>query len=244
MEYELYHYGRKGMKWYQRIFSRDKEKAAARKAAKEAESEEKRKARIESTKKKVRASRSAEELYKHASLFDDKELQAAYQRLLTEKQIKDLIPAKVKKGKKFVDSVGTNVKSLDTAIKNTVGLYDTVKGIFGRFSKSDDSINSGSHEKATKNREERTSKTKEPIIDIIDNRPKYSSNQSYSKPKDIIDVTPDTTALARRMVRGAAKNTINFTRNNQGRLETGALRLESGANFVNGFLALPAPKDD
>ena len=57
MENELYHYGRKGMKWYQNIFTKGKQAAAARKkrkAEKEKLSEEKKKAEAEEFKSKVK----------------------------------------------------------------------------------------------------------------------------------------------------------------------------------------------
>lgn len=83
---ELYHYGRKGMKWYQNIYTKGKEAIAARKAKKEQKEAEQK----EALRKKVLASRSAKMLDENAHLFTKQELDAAYERLRREQDIRNL----------------------------------------------------------------------------------------------------------------------------------------------------------
>ena len=102
---ELYHYGRKGMKWGQHIFGKVKKavktfrkEREAVKAIKKAEAEE--------------AKRKARERAKPASELSDAELRARTNRLQMEKnyidlqrQIDQLTPQKVNKGKELFNKV-------------------------------------------------------------------------------------------------------------------------------------------
>lgn len=258
MENELYHYGRKGMKWYQNIFTKGKEASAARKkrkAEKAKAAEEKRKESVEEQKTRIRNSRSAEQVYKNAHLFNDKELNEIYNRLNTENNIKNLIPAKVNKGKKFVDSAASTAKSVSTLVGNATDLYNKVNTVFKLFNKNAPAAKNaesapgskGKGDDKGKGKSKDKDKNAEVVEGIIEEIPGYkksntSSSNSAPKSKPIIDVhgevvNDNVTALARSMTRNAGKNTVSFVMNNHD-------RLESGANFVNGLLALPAPKDD
>lgn len=130
MENELYHYGRKGMKWYQNIFTKNKGKSSKSKSDPEDETPEQKKERI-------LKSRSAKALYDNADLFTDKELNDAYNRLVLERNIKNLAPAEVSKGQKFVNkftSVGDNThKVFDTGSK----LYNDAAKVYNTFFKGD-----------------------------------------------------------------------------------------------------------
>ena len=118
---ELYHYGVLGMHWGVRrtpeqLGHRTKSSGSAgsakarvrvnKKKAK-AVSEEKLMTAEEKTKKKenILRSRNAKELYANKDLFDDQELRTAYQRLMLEKQIKDLTPKQKSRGEAYVDAV-------------------------------------------------------------------------------------------------------------------------------------------
>ena len=70
-------------------------------------SEEKPMTAEEKAKKKenILRSRNAKELYANKDLFDDQELRTAYQRLMLEKQIKDLTPKQKSRGEAYVDAV-------------------------------------------------------------------------------------------------------------------------------------------
>lgn len=70
---------------------------------KEVETEEEAKAKIAAKKAEVLNSRSAKAIYDNANLFTYEELNAAYNRLNLERNIKNLEPPHINKGKKFLD---------------------------------------------------------------------------------------------------------------------------------------------
>ena len=76
---------------------------------------------IEERKQKVLDSRSAKELYNNADLFTTQELQQAYNRLVLEKNIKNLSPKEVSKGQqmlnKYVDTAENISKFLNSTNK-------------------------------------------------------------------------------------------------------------------------------
>lgn len=118
---ELYHYGVLGMHWGVRrtpeqLGHRTKSSGSAgsakarvrvKKKKAKAASEEKPMTAEEKAKKKdnILRSRNAKELYDNKDLFDDQELRTAYQRLMLEKQIKDLTPKQKSRGEDYVDAV-------------------------------------------------------------------------------------------------------------------------------------------
>lgn len=80
---ELYHYGRKGMKWYQNIFSKDKSGSSGKKSGDSDDSEGGNKAKptsVSSAKKAVKD-------------MSDEELNSAIKRLELEKRYVDLVKA-------------------------------------------------------------------------------------------------------------------------------------------------------
>lgn len=120
---ELYHYGILGMHWGVRrtpeqLGHRTKSSGSAR-SAKARVRVNKKKSKVSSAKEEkpitaeekakkkenIMKSRSAKELYANKDLFDDQELRTAYQRLMLEKQIKDLTPKQKSRGEAYVDAV-------------------------------------------------------------------------------------------------------------------------------------------
>lgn len=101
---ELYHYGRKGMKWYQNIFTAGKnlrrkrkqkkalEKAREAKAAKKVEDE---------AKQKAIKSGNAKEILKYKDNMTTDELRDATNRVRAIQDLQGLAPKEVAKGKKF-----------------------------------------------------------------------------------------------------------------------------------------------
>lgn len=246
MEYELYHYGRKGMKWYQNIFTKHKE----RKAKRQKEAEEKRKESVEEQKTRIRNSRSAEQVYKNAHLFNDKELTEIYNRLNTENNIKNLIPAKVNKGKKFIENSASTIKNVGTLVGNTTDMVNKFKA-FGKLFGGDKAkaASSGTSSATSKPGDKGSGKTKETkskvfegVVEGIGKSGKSSDSGPKTKASTIIDaewweVSDNATSVAKSLTNNVGSRTVNWAMNNPS-------RIESGSSFVSGMLSLPAPKDD
>lgn len=139
MSNELYHWGIKGMHWGVRRFqNKDGSLTQAgrkrytddnddsdndRSRSRDTSDEEHRLALLESRKQRVLNTHSADELYKNKDLFDDKELMNAYLRLNTERNIKNLIPEKVSKGERFINSYTNTSKTIKNVMDSTMDLY-------------------------------------------------------------------------------------------------------------------------
>lgn len=85
---------------------------------------------VEEKKERILKSRSPAALYKNAHLFTDDELNKAYNRLNTEKNIRELSPKEVEKGKELVDKLSKNAKSLEELSTNSIKLYNNVAKVF------------------------------------------------------------------------------------------------------------------
>ena len=120
---------------------------------------------LEERKQKVLESRSAKELYNNADLFTTQELQQAYNRLVLEKNIKNLSPKEVSKGQqmlnKYVDTAENISKFLNstnkvlsqvTRLKNLVEGKGDKKKNDKKNDKKDDSDNKKDSDDNTKNK--------------------------------------------------------------------------------------------
>lgn len=178
--YELYHFGKKGMKWGERKYqnqdgsltplgrihygigkARDrgvsaltklkiqrkaaakakasgKSKPAVRKPVKKskAQLEKERLAKLEAAKKKVLASRSAEEIFKNAHLFTTDELKEAKFRLELERDIKNLAPAKVSKGEQAVNKIAKAGETANKLMKSGIPLWNNIASIHNSLTDS------------------------------------------------------------------------------------------------------------
>ena len=85
-------------------------------------------------KERILKSRSAAELYKNADLFSTEELQSAYIRLQLEKNISQLIPVKVKKGREQVENIAKWGNTVNSLAKEGIGLYNNVAKVYNAFS--------------------------------------------------------------------------------------------------------------
>ena len=125
---------------------------------------------LEERKQKVLESRSAKELYNNADLFTTQELQQAYNRLVLEKNIKNLSPKEVSKGQqmlnKYVDTAENISKFLNstnkvlsqvTRFKNLVEGKGDKKKNDKKNDKKDNSDNNKDSDDNTKNKNDNES---------------------------------------------------------------------------------------
>lgn len=140
---ELMHYGRVGMKWYQNIYTKGKQarvrrkRKAALKKAREAREKQKTAAeQLANKKDMVLKSRSAKLLYENAHLFSQKELQSAYDRLNLERNIKNLIPEQVSKGKTFLNNYADWGSKINKATDETIKGYNNVAKVYNALLKT------------------------------------------------------------------------------------------------------------
>ena len=102
---ELYHYGRKGMKWYQNIFSSRSERI--RRKQQQANLEKARQARtakkeLEAKKERILKSGKPKDILKNKNLFSNEELQKAIDRFDLEKKISEADSRQTSRGQKLV----------------------------------------------------------------------------------------------------------------------------------------------
>ena len=144
----IYHYGIKGMKWgirrtAEQLGHKIKSKFSRKKKASDEGGSEGSSSKIkgsvtvkgtkqnpgttktsdgssvEERKQKVLDSRSAKELYNNADLFTTQELQQAYNRLVLEKNIKNLSPKEVSKGQKMLDKYVNTAENISKFLNST-----------------------------------------------------------------------------------------------------------------------------
>ena len=160
---ELFHHGRKGMKWGQNIFGRKNQKGSVRgggkneektrraigtavknldakrqsndnrKKEKDAVEVERIQAEREKLKQKIAKSRNAAEVYKHADLFTNQELSTIYNRLQTEENIKRLAPKKGAKAKQIADDIVSWGDTASRYISTGTKIYNGVAAIYNTF---------------------------------------------------------------------------------------------------------------
>lgn len=91
-------------------------------------------AQREALKQKVLATRSAEEIYKNAHLFDDNELKAAYNRLNLEGDVKKLIPKEVSKGEQIADKLSKTGKTVNSLYETGTTAWNSFASLYNAFS--------------------------------------------------------------------------------------------------------------
>ena len=101
---ELYHYGRKGMKWGQHIFGKPRSGSKGRVVAKKKSLLDKAK-EAKAAKQKAKAEAAEAERKRQPQNMSDDELRKAIARKQLENQYRQYYPAKVNKGKEFAKKV-------------------------------------------------------------------------------------------------------------------------------------------
>lgn len=134
MENELYHDGRKGMQWGKHIFCGPKCTKHGSKGKKGKKQEEE---TTEQKKERIIKSRSARALYENADLFTTQELNSAYNRLMLENNIKNLAPAEVSKGQRFVNKFNSSGKNIHDVFETSSKLYNDAAKVYNTFLKGD-----------------------------------------------------------------------------------------------------------
>lgn len=137
---ELSHYGRKGMKWYQNIFTSGKQRRARKKRiknlekARQAKTEKK---NLEEEKRKAIESGDANEVMKFKGKYTLAEMQYIQNRLNWEQSMKNLQKKDVDTGestsKKIIDGVGKVTDAVNTGAK----AWNTFANIYNAFSKKE-----------------------------------------------------------------------------------------------------------
>lgn len=175
----IYHYGIKGMKWgirrtAEQLGHKIKDSLSRKKKSSESDdSSESKKIKgsvtvkgtkknpsttktsdessVEERKQKVLASRSAKELYDNADLFTTQELQSAYNRLVLEKNIKNLAPKEVSKGQKMIEKYVKTANTVADILNSTNKVASNLnrfKNIVNSSSKNKDSKKNDSENKS------------------------------------------------------------------------------------------------
>lgn len=238
----LYHSGVKGMRWGVRRYqnkdgsltpagrkryaksgtsnakgkSTDKPKAVVKGKTSAAENKPK-ELTVEEKKARVLASRSAKEVYENRKLFDYKEMENAYNILLKDKQVRDLIVTEPNKVEKFVDQTvipwANRIKNIATPVADTLKKIDEVTKLFGGDesdhpatakktsgsgkSKTDetdkaDNTKSDKTDKVVNTKSDKTDKVDAPDISKTDksktNKPDTTKTEKIDKPKvEVLD---------------------------------------------------------
>lgn len=111
---------------------------------------------VETRKKQILESRSAKQLYDNANLFTTQELQAAYNRLTLERNIKSLEPKTVSKGQRYLDkyvktanNLGAFLQSTNKVLSQANAMMKILNSLSGNSGKKtpDDKSSSGSSDK-------------------------------------------------------------------------------------------------
>lgn len=200
---------------------------------------------IEERKQKILESRSAKELYNNADLFTTQELQQAYNRLVLEKNIKNLSPKEVSKGQqmlnKYVDTAENISKFLNSTNKvlSQVSRFKNLvdgKGNAKKNDKKDNSDNKKDSNDNTRNKNDNKSSNSSKK----DTSTNKSSNEaveadSYEVPKKKKTSTSEKYKTARDFVNDVADIYDSYVDSDDDRVKDGMdFAFEVGDKFFNG----------
>ena len=264
----IYHYGIKGMKWGIRRtaeelghkikskFSRKKKTSSDESGGSSGSSKIKGSVTVKGTKKnpsttrtsdgssteerkkKVLESRSAKELYENADLFTTKELQDAYNRLVLEKNIKNLTPKQVSKGQQMIDKYVNTAETIAKVLNSTnkvasqlnrfKNILNTGKKDTSKKTSSDKKDNNSNNDKKDDN--SNNTKTKNESSNSSKNETNTSTRDdaveadSYEIPKNRRNRNTsarDTARAARDFVYDVQDTYESYTNSRDGRVQDG-----------------------
>ena len=203
---------------------------------------------LEERKQKVLESRSAKELYNNADLFTTQELQQAYNRLVLEKNIKNLSPKDVSKGQqmlnKYVDTAENISKFLNSTNKvlSQVTRFKNLVDGMGNAKKNDKKDNSDNRKDSNDNarnkndNESSNSSKKDQKKDANTNKSSDEAVEadSYEVPKQKKTSTSEKYKTARDFVSDVADSYDSYVDPDNDRVNDGMdFAFEIGDKFFN-----------
>ena len=268
----IYHYGIKGMKWgirrtAEQLGHKIKSKFSRKKKASDEGGSEGSSSKIkgsvtvkgtkqnpgttktsdgssvEERKQKVLDSRSAKELYNNADLFTTQELQQAYNRLVLEKNIKNLSPKEVSKGQKMLDKYVNTAENISKFLNSTNKVLSQVNRFKNLVEgKADAKNNNKKDKKDSKKSSDEKSKTPDESSD--EKSTKKESEQtvdeaveadSYEVPKQKKTSTSEKYKTARDFVNDVTDVYDSYVDPDDSRVQDGMdFAFEIGDRFFNG----------
>lgn len=145
---ELCHYGRKGMKWYQNVFTSGRERSVKRKRAKNLKKARKAKAKkveeakkaaeeqanLEAEKRKAIETGSASDVMKFKGKYTAAEMQYISTRLNWERNMSDLQAKEVASGKAKADDIMSRVGKMTDHVNTGAKAWNTFANVYNAFS--------------------------------------------------------------------------------------------------------------
>lgn len=132
---------------------------------------------LEERKQKVLESRSAKELYNNADLFTTQELQQAYNRLVLEKNIKNLSPKEVSKGQQMLN------KYVDTA-ENISKFLNSTNKVLSQVTRFKNLVEGKGDKKKNDKKDKKDNSDKKKDDDNTKNKNKNDNESSNSSEED------------------------------------------------------------
>lgn len=184
MENELYHYGRKGMKWYQKIFT--KQGAAVRKkerAAKEAEAKKRSKEEYEADKAKAVKSGSAKDILKFKGDLTPEQMSYALNRIRWEQDMGKISDSEISAGQKKANKFFGGLDNVTEKTVSALKAYNTFANIYNAFTGTDKKqlptirTDNTKDNREERKKEEKSSKQKE-SASSPDPKPKSASTKN------------------------------------------------------------------
>ena len=200
---------------------------------------------LEERKQKILESRSAKELYNNADLFTTQELQQAYNRLVLEKNIKNLSPKEVSKGQQMLNKYVDTAENISKFLNSTNKVLSQVtrfknlvdgKGNAKKNDKKDNSDNKKDGNDNTRNKNDNKSSNSSKK----DKNTDKSSNEaveadSYEVPKQKKTSTSEKYKTARDFVNDVADIYDSYVDPDDDRVNDGMdFAFEIGDKFFNG----------